>query len=116
MSQRLLLRAGLVIDTEPTPVVHPATDVLIEDGRIAAVGRDLGVTDAEVIDASDRIVLPGFVDTHRHLWEVALRGSAVDVDLMGYLQRILGEFGSRYRPEDVAAGNLVRAVTERSAA
>ncbi len=110
MSQRLLLRAGLVIDTEPAPVVHRDTDVLIEDGRIVAVGRDLGVTDAEVIDASGRIVLPGFVDTHRHLWEVALRGTAVDVDLMVYLQRILGEFGSRYRPEDVAAGNLVGAL------
>jgi cytosine/adenosine deaminase-related metal-dependent hydrolase len=110
MSQRLLLKAGLVIDTEPAPVVHRETDVLIEDGRIVAVGRDLGVTDAEVIDASDRIVLPGFVDTHRHLWEVALRGSAVDVDLMVYLQRILGEFGSRYRPEDVASSNLVGAL------
>ncbi|WP_232828740.1 amidohydrolase family protein [Kribbella monticola] len=110
MTQRLLLRAGLVIDTEPRPVVHRDTDVLIEDGRIAAVGRDLGVADAEVIDASDRIVLPGFVDTHRHLWEVALRGTAVDVDLMGYLQRILGEYGARYRAEDVAAGNLVGAL------
>ncbi|TDU90625.1 cytosine/adenosine deaminase-related metal-dependent hydrolase [Kribbella voronezhensis] len=110
MSQRLLLRGGLVIDTEPGPVVRRDTDVLIEDGRIAAVGRDLGVTDAEVIDASDRIVLPGFVDTHRHLWEVALRGTAVDVDLMTYLQRILGEYGSRYRAEDVAAGNLVGAL------
>jgi cytosine/adenosine deaminase-related metal-dependent hydrolase len=110
MSQRLLLRAGLVIDTEPTPTVYRDTDVLIEDGKIAAVGRDLGVTDAEVIDASDRIVLPGFVDTHRHLWEVALRGTAVDVDLMGYLQRILGEYGARYRAEDVAAGNFVGAL------
>ena len=110
MSQRLLLRAGLVIDTEPAPVVHRETDVLIEDGRIVAVGRDLGVTDAEVIDASDRIVLPGFVDTHRHLWEVALRGTAVDVDLMVYLQRVLGEHASRYRPEDVASSNLVGAL------
>ncbi|QNE22970.1 amidohydrolase family protein [Kribbella qitaiheensis] len=106
----MLLRAGLVIDTEPAPVVRRDTDVLIEDGKIVAVGRDLGVTDAEVIDASDRIVLPGFVDTHRHLWQVALRGSAVDMDLGGYLQRVLGEHGARYRPEDVAAGNFAGAL------
>ncbi|WP_433010856.1 amidohydrolase family protein [Kribbella sp. CA-294648] len=107
---RLLLRGGLVIDTEPSVVVHRDTDVLIEDGRIAAVGPGLAVTDAEVIDASDRIVLPGFVDTHRHLWETALRGIAVDVDLGWYLEHVLGGYGSRHRPEDVAASNLVGAL------
>lgn len=107
---RLLLRGGIVIDTEPTVVVHRDTDVLIEDGRISAVGRGLPVTDAEVIDATDRIVLPGFVDTHRHLWETALRGVAVDVDLLGYLEQVIGGYGSRYRVEDVAAGNLAGAL------
>lgn len=110
MTQRLLLRAGLVIDTEPAPVVHRDTDVLIEDGRIAAVGPALDVTDAEVIDATDRIVLPGFVDTHRHLWETALRGVAVDADLTIYFERVLGRYGLRYRAEDVAAGNLAGAL------
>jgi cytosine/adenosine deaminase-related metal-dependent hydrolase len=103
----MLLRGGLVIDTEPTVVVHRDTDVLIEDGRIAAVGPGLAVADAEVIDATDRIVLPGFVDTHRHLWETALRGIAVDVGLGWYLEKVLGGRGSQYRPEDVAVGNLM---------
>ncbi|WP_239062784.1 amidohydrolase family protein [Streptomyces sp. SID13031] len=107
---RLLLRGGLVIDTEPTVTVHRDTDVLIEDGRIAAVGAGLEVTDAEVIDATDRIVLPGFVDTHRHLWETALRGTAVDTDLMGYIEQVLSGYGGQYRPEDVAAGNLAGAL------
>lgn len=107
---RTLLRGGLVIDTEPTVAVHRNTDVLIEDGRIAAVGPGLDVTDAEVIDATDRIVLPGFVDTHRHLWETALRGAAVDTDLMGYIEQVLNGYGRKYRPEDVAAGNLAGAL------
>jgi cytosine/adenosine deaminase-related metal-dependent hydrolase len=110
MAQRLLLRGGLVIDTEPAAVVHRDTDVLIEDGRIVAVGPSLEVTDAEVIDASDRIVLPGFVDTHRHLWETPLRGIAVDVDLGLYFERVLGRHGTRFRAEDVAAGNLAGAL------
>ena len=110
MTERLLLRGGLVIDTEPEVTVRRDTDVLIEDGRIAAVGPDLGDLDAKVIDASDRIVLPGFVDTHRHLWQVALRGIAVDVDLGWYLQHVLGDYGRRYRPEDVAIGNLAGAL------
>lgn len=106
----MLVRGGLVIDTEPTVAVHRDTDVLIEDGRIVAVGPGLEAADAEVIDATDRIVLPGFVDTHRHLWQTPLRGTAVEVDLMGYLKQVLGGFSPRYRPEDVAAGNLAGAL------
>ncbi|MEV6269832.1 amidohydrolase family protein [Kribbella sp. NPDC051936] len=106
---RLLLKGGTVIDTHPEVVVRRDTDVLIEDGRIAAVGPGLEV-DAEVIDARERIVLPGFVDTHRHLWQTALRGIAVDAGLGTYFERVLGAYGSRFRPEDVAAGNLVGAL------
>ncbi|HWD81146.1 MAG TPA: amidohydrolase family protein, partial [Kribbella sp.] len=106
---RLLLKGGTVIDTFPEVVVRRNTDVLIEDGRIAAVGPGLQA-DAEVIDAAERIVLPGFVDTHRHLWQTALRGVAVDAGLGTYFERVLGTYGSRYRPEDVAAGNLVGAL------
>jgi cytosine/adenosine deaminase-related metal-dependent hydrolase len=111
---RTLLRGGLVIDTEPEVVARRQTDVLIEDGRIAAVGPaligDVEAAGVEVIDATDRIVLPGFVDTHRHLWETALRGVAVDADLGVYLERVIGGYGTRFRAEDVAAGNLVGAL------
>src|SRR5205807_2243945 len=87
-TMRLLLRNGLVIDTEPAPQVRPGTDVLIEDDRILAVGQRLPADGATVIDATDRIVLPGFVDTHRHLWQTALRGLAVDADLGRYLELV----------------------------
>ncbi|WP_432192541.1 amidohydrolase family protein [Streptomyces sp. bgisy027] len=106
---RILLRNGHVIDTEPEPVAHPGTDVLIEDGRIAAVGPDLPAEGATVIDATDRIVLPGFVDTHRHVWQSALRSAAVDMDLMGYLG-VMGQLGARLRPQDIHAATLVGAL------
>jgi cytosine/adenosine deaminase-related metal-dependent hydrolase len=55
----------------------PAGDLLIADGRIAAVGTKVGPpSDAEIIDAADHIVLPGFVDTHFHMWNSVLRGLA----------------------------------------
>src|SRR4051794_26489890 len=86
---RTLVQGGVVIDTAPEVTVRKV-DVLIEDGRIAAVGPGLAAEGAEVIDATDRIVLPGFVDTHRHLWQTALRGIAVDGDLGMYFERVLG--------------------------
>ncbi|MGA4877489.1 amidohydrolase family protein [Streptomyces lydicamycinicus] len=113
-SPRLLLRGGLVIDTAPHPVVHPHTDVLVEEGRIAAVGRGLPFDEAdtglEVIDARELIVLPGFVDTHRHVWQAVLRSAAVDESLDSYLGRILGDLSGRFTPADVYTGNLLGAL------
>src|SRR5882757_3696356 len=99
--ERILLRNGWVIDTEPAPVVRPRTDVLIDGDRVAAVGPDLPAEGAEVIDATDRIVLPGLVDTHRHIWQAALRSVAVDIDLMGYLDLVGGRLASMFTAEDV---------------
>ncbi|MFC9693654.1 amidohydrolase family protein [Kribbella sp. NPDC056951] len=107
---RMLVQGGLVIDTAPEVVVRPETDVLIEDGRIAAVGPGLSAYGAEVIDARGRIVLPGFVDTHRHLWQTALRGIGAAGDLGFYFDKVMQARGTRYRPEDVAASNLVGAL------
>lgn len=107
---RLLLRNGIVLDTEPDVSVRPGVDVLIEDGRIAQIAPDLPADGAEVIDATDRIVLPGFVDTHRHCWQTVLRGTAVDVDLGAYLGLVLGGYAPRFRPEDVEVSTLVGAL------
>ncbi|HEX2029907.1 MAG TPA: hypothetical protein VHL78_00695 [Actinomycetota bacterium] len=67
-------------------------------------------TDAEVIDASGRIVIPGFVDTHRHTWETAIPGSAGNATLDDYFVEILDTFAPLYRPQDVYASNLAGAL------
>jgi cytosine/adenosine deaminase-related metal-dependent hydrolase len=82
-------------------------DLLIEDDRIAAVGRSLAVEDAEVVDATGCIVIPGFVDSHRHTWETVIRGIAPDVSLGGYFELVLDQLAPAYRPEDVYAGNYL---------
>jgi cytosine/adenosine deaminase-related metal-dependent hydrolase len=82
-------------------------DVLIEDDTIAAVGSELDVGDAEILDARDCIVIPGFVDSHRHTWETVIRGIAPDVSLAGYFDLVLDQLAPAYRPEDVYAGNYL---------
>ncbi|MGW1989242.1 amidohydrolase family protein [Embleya sp. NPDC001921] len=107
---RLLLRGGTVVDTDPHVTARPNTDVLIEHGTIVAVGSGLSAEGAEVVDARERIVLPGFVDTHRHVWQSVLRAVAVDSDLGDYLGLVLGRLSPAMRPEDVYTGNLVGAL------
>ncbi|GAA3010035.1 amidohydrolase family protein [Streptosporangium longisporum] len=105
----MIVTGATVIDTEPRPRVLEGADVLVEEGVIAAVGRDLAAKvtgGAEVVDAAGGILLPGFVDTHRHVWQSALRSVAADVTLGGYLDLVLGRLAPAFRPEDVHAANL----------
>jgi len=54
--------------------------------------------------------VPGFIDTHRHLWQTAMRNIAADWTLSQYLVGVLGALAPVYRPEDVYAGNLLGAL------
>jgi len=87
----------------------PSGDVLVEDDAIAEVAPRIDA-DAEVIDVAGRIVIPGFVDTHRHTWETAIRGVAPDATLDDYFVEILDTFAPVYTPEDVYASNLAGAL------
>ncbi|MFI8067714.1 amidohydrolase family protein [Streptomyces sp. NPDC086033] len=109
MTHRILLRAGHVLSMDPAVGDLPQGDVLIEDGRIAAVDREIGA-DAEVLDMTGRIVIPGFVDTHRHTWEASIRNVAPDATLDDYFVDILDTFAPLYTPEDVYAANLAGAL------
>ncbi|HEY6760560.1 MAG TPA: amidohydrolase family protein [Baekduia sp.] len=106
-THRTLIRGGHVITVDREIGDVDGGDVLIEDGLITAVGRDLPVTDAEVIDATDRIVIPGFIDTHRHLWQTSIRNIAADWTLSQYITGILIQLGPLYRPEDTYIGGLL---------
>ncbi|WP_328752081.1 amidohydrolase family protein [Streptomyces sp. NBC_00285] len=109
MTHRTLLRAGHVLSMDPAVGDLPRGDVLIEDGRIAAVEREISA-DAEVLDMTGRIVIPGFVDTHRHTWEASIRNVAPDATLDDYFVDILDTFAPLYTPEDVYAANLAGAL------
>lgn len=111
--KRVLLKGGTVITLDPTLGDFKNADVLIEGTKIAAVGPNLAVDGAEVIDASNMIVMPGFIDTHRHIWEGLLRNIGTDVPLEGregYIRFVLGKLAPAYRPQDAYAGNLISAL------
>lgn len=110
MSKRTLIRNSIIITVDRKLGDLASADLLIEDGRIAAVGRDLGVSDAEMIDGSRMIVMPGFVDTHRHTWQGVIRGVSSDWTLDEYLDGVLGRMASAFRPEDVYISNFYGAL------
>jgi len=87
-------------------------DILIRDGKIAAVGRDLVCEGAAVIDGTDKVVIPGFVNSHVHLWQTVIKGCAGDWSFGDYLEKILGTAGKFYRPEDVHVATLLGAMEQ----
>jgi cytosine/adenosine deaminase-related metal-dependent hydrolase len=88
----------------------PDADVLVEGDAIAAVGPGIHAPDAERIDARDCLVLPGFVDTHRHMWQACLRGRGADQTLGEYFSVVLGELGPALGPDDLHLGNRLSAL------
>ena len=104
---RTILKGGCVLTLDGALGNFREADVLIDGTKIGAVGPNLQAADAEVIDASEMIVMPGFIDTHRHIWEGILRNIAPDALLDEYFVNILGVLAPVYRPQDAYAGNLV---------
>lgn len=110
---RRLIKGGMVISMDPEVGDFVTGDVLVEGDKILQIGPNIPVEDAETIDASGTIVIPGFVDTHRHIWEGLLRNIGTDVPLEGrtsYISFVLHKLAPAFRPEDAYVGNLVSAL------
>ena len=110
---RRLIKGGTVLSFDPEVGDLSPGDVLVEGDRIIHVAPSISADDAEVIDATDTIVMPGFVDSHRHIWEGLLRNIGTDVPLEGrtsYISFVLHKLAPAFRPEDAYVGNLVSAL------
>jgi cytosine/adenosine deaminase-related metal-dependent hydrolase len=107
----VVFRNATLLTIDPSPGMIESGDVLVVANRIADVGRQLVVPDGTVeIDATDGILMPGMVDTHRHMWQTALRGFGADWTLTNYFQFYYLNWGKSFRPEDIYAGNLLAAI------
>src|SRR6185437_12328419 len=117
----LLIRGGYVLTMDSAGDL-PGADVLVRDGVIQEIGRNLDVPGAEVIDASGKIVAPGLVDTHWHMWNTLLRGMSdghpegrppvpaggYGHDRSGYFATCVG-IGRHFLPDDTYAGTRLAA-------
>ena len=122
--RRYVIRGGAVLSMDPAVGDFDEADVLVVGKRIAAIGRNINTGDAQVIDAAGKIVMPGFIDTHHHQFETALRSFLADGLLfndgqphgaVNYFDYILGKFAPVYRPEDVYISELFGSLSQLDA-
>ncbi len=115
--RRYVIRGGAVMSMDPKVGDFAQADVLVEGKKILKVGPNLSAGGADVIDARGRIVMPGFIDTHHHQFETALRSFLADGILINdgsntpsgnttYFEFILLTFAPKYRPQDVYINEL----------
>jgi len=106
----MLIRGGGVITMDPRLGDLQKADILLCNGVIQEVAASIAAHEAEVIDARAMIVMPGFIDGHRHLWEGVIRNTLPTEDLEGYLRLVNNGFAQAYSPEDAYIGTLVSAL------
>jgi 5-methylthioadenosine/S-adenosylhomocysteine deaminase len=110
-NQRILLKGGTIVSMDPKVGDFVKGDVLIEGKKIVNVAGEIKAPpQAQVIDASNTIVIPGFVDAHRHSWEGQLRRIIPDGAIAAYMATTHQGFARFYRPHDIYAGNLITAL------
>ena len=121
--RRYVIRGGSVMSLDPQVGDFAQADVLVEGKKILAVGPNLQGGGAAVIDATGRIVMPGFIDTHHHQFETVLRsfladgvlindGSGTAAGTITYFEYILQKFAPMYRPQDVYINELFGALSQ----
>jgi cytosine/adenosine deaminase-related metal-dependent hydrolase len=104
----LLIKGGNVVTVDPELGDFEVGDVLAVDGVVEAVGKDLAAPgpSTTIIDATGRMVLPGLVDTHRHVWQGAIGAFTPQVTGAGYDPAVLTGIAPKHTAQDVYAGTL----------
>ncbi|MGW3624164.1 amidohydrolase family protein [Streptomyces sp. NPDC000880] len=107
----IVFRNATVVTGDPKLGVQQSSDVLVADSKIKAVGPNLQApANAVVVDGRDRILMPGMIDTHRHMWQTVLRGVGAEWSIQNYFQFMYQGWAKYWRPEDVYAGNYLSMV------
>jgi cytosine/adenosine deaminase-related metal-dependent hydrolase len=111
----VLVRGGYVATMDPAVGDLADADVLIQGDRIVDIGAGLPAGGADIVEAAGRIVVPGLIDAHRHVWQSLLHGFATDLGLPTYLRRVRGGYGGCFDPDAAYLANLLGGLESLSA-
>ncbi|WP_413105675.1 amidohydrolase family protein [Streptomyces sp. Inha503] len=103
--KKTLIKNAMLATMDPSTHDLTSGDILIVDDRIERIAPVIEADEAEIVDAAGTIASPGFVDTHRHVWQSLLRGVAVNWSLFEYMVEMRTMYPVCYQVEDAYLGN-----------
>jgi len=109
--KRTLIRGAAIITMDAQGDL-PQGDILITDDKLTEIAPRIHVDDAEVIDGSGYIVIPGLVNAHMHTWQTALRGLASNWTLLEYFRKMHAGLATVFEPQDLYIATLVGALNQ----
>lgn len=108
---RTLIRGATVITLDALGDL-PRADVLVTGDTITEIAPKLHVDDAQVVDATGCILIPGLVNAHMHTWQTALRGLAANWTLLEYFKNMHAGLATVFEPQDLYIATLVGALNQ----
>ena len=108
---RTLIRGATIVTLDKI-VDLPAGDLLIDDDTIIEIDAHIDASDAQLIDATGCIMIPGLVNAHMHTWQTGLRGLAANWTLLEYFQKMHAGLATVFAPEDLYIATLVGALNQ----
>ena len=110
-SARTLIRDATIVSMDDQ-VGDLRGDLLIENARIAAIAPRIDAADAELVDASGFILIPGLINAHMHTWQTGLRGVAANWTLLEYFKQVHAGLATVFRPEDIGIATVAGALNQ----
>lgn len=103
----LIKNCNLISMAEAREKLEPGVDILIENGKIKQIGKNIDAVDAEVIDAAGRIVMPGFINTHTHVAMSIFRETLDGYTLQDWLEKKIWPMEDKLTPDDIYTASLL---------
>jgi cytosine/adenosine deaminase-related metal-dependent hydrolase len=111
MSARVLIRGATIITMDALGEL-PQGDILVTGDTLTAIAPVIHADDAEVVDATGHIIIPGLINAHMHTWQTALRGLAANWTLLEYFQKMHAGLATVFAPQDLHIATFVGALNQ----
>src|SRR3712207_2545595 len=112
MRSQTLITGATLVTMDDRLGDMPKADILVEVDRIAVIAPKIAAEDAEIVDATGRIAIPGLINAHMHTWQTGLRGLAANWTLLEYFRKMHAGLATAFTPQDLHIATLVGALNQ----
>lgn len=108
---RTLIRGATIVTMDAQGDL-PSGDILVTGDTLTEIAPAIHADDAQVVDATGHIIIPGLINAHMHTWQTALRGLAANWTLLEYFQKMHAGLATVFTPDDLYIATLLGSLNQ----